>query len=354
MSAHGAARDFVRAMLERRADPYEGADLVTSRRVTAALLGLSSLLALVLLSFEAPDSEIGDAGWALALAIILSGLGGSVLVARRSASFDDLLVVACAGVVGVGLLNWLAGGGASAYAQLFVLWVGAGAVHPPRRAFPYLAALLGVLWAPLLYGGADADAATMLGAQSLLILAIGLVLISYLFYVRLQRTSLRAGAEVARRLARIDELTGLGNRRALDDALTGEAAGSARGGGPLSIGLVDLDGLKRINDRFGHLEGDRCLQQAAREMERSVRADDRCFRWGGDEFVVVLPGTRRDGAEQVLARTATDVGRICARGDEVGLTVSYGVAELTPGESAEELLAMADLALMEQKTEKRR
>jgi diguanylate cyclase (GGDEF)-like protein len=52
---------------------------------------------------------------------------------------------------------------------------------------------------------------------------------------------------------------------------------------------VDLDGLRRINDRFGHVEGDHCLQQAARAMEESARSSDRCFRWGGDEFVVVLP-----------------------------------------------------------------
>jgi diguanylate cyclase (GGDEF)-like protein len=82
---------------------------------------------------------------------------------------------------------------------------------------------------------------------------------------------LQAGAEVARRLARSDALTGLGNRRALDETPTAEAARSARQGTPLAVGLVDLDGLRRINDRFGHVEGDHCLQQAARDralMER--------------------------------------------------------------------------------------
>jgi diguanylate cyclase (GGDEF)-like protein len=120
------------------------------------------------------------------------------------------------------------------------------------------------------------------------------------------------------------------------------------------VALVDLDGLKRINDRYGHLEGDRCLQEAARAMERSVRGSDLCFRWGGDEFVVLMPATDRPGAEQVLARMAEDVGRVCPREGEPGLTLSYGVAELQQGASAEDLLAMADLALMEQKTEKRR
>src|SRR5215212_93203 len=119
MSARKDGREFVRALMARRDDPYEGADLNSSRLVTAALLGLSSLLAAVMLTFEAPDDAIGAGGWALAGAVIVVGLGGAALVARRSPSFDDLLVVAYGGVAGVAVLNWLAGGGASGYAQLF-------------------------------------------------------------------------------------------------------------------------------------------------------------------------------------------------------------------------------------------
>jgi diguanylate cyclase (GGDEF)-like protein len=341
-------------MFESRTDPYEGADLAIARRVTAALLGLASLLALVLLTFEPPTDAFGAGGWALAAALVVAGLAGAVAVARRSPGFDDLLLIAYLGVAGIGVLNWLAGGGASAYSQLFIVLLGASGTHPPRRAFTYMGVLIAVLWAPLAYGEVGSRAATLLGAEALVIVAIGAVLISYLSYVRLQRTGLRAGAEVARRLARIDALTGLGNRRALDQALIGAAANSSRAGSALSIALVDLDGLKRINDRYGHIEGDHCLQEAARAMERSVRGSDVCFRWGGDEFVVLLPATARDGAEQVLARLAEDVGRVCPREGEPGLTLTYGVAELQQGGSPEDLLAMADLALMERKTEKRR
>jgi diguanylate cyclase (GGDEF)-like protein len=354
MSAAGAAHEFVREMLEPRADPYEGADLPTSRRVTAALLGLSSLLVLAFLPFEPPNAEIGAAGWVLGAVLGLAGLAGVVLIALWRPGFDGLLLVAYAGVAKITLLNWLAGGDSSAYEDLFVLWLGAGAVHPPRRAFTHLAVLIGALSLPLVYQGGDPGVASDWAAEVLLLLAIGSILISYLFYVRRQRVGLRTGAEVARRLARVDALTGLGNRRALDDALTVQVGNSARSGDPLSVGLVDLDGLKRINDRFGHLEGDRCLREAARAMEGALRSSDVCFRWGGDEFVVILPDTDRDGAVLVLTRMAEEIGRVCTDPDGVGLTLTFGAAELEPGGNAEELLARADLALMEQKTEKRR
>ena len=354
MSAIAASRDFVAAMIEPRRDPYEGADLDTSRRVTAALLGLSTLLAIALLPLEPPDEELGWAGWALAGAVLAAGAAGTVMLLRRRPGFRDLLAVAYAGVAGVGALQWIAEGAAPVYSHLLLFWLGAGAVHPPRRAFAHLGVLLVVLWSPFLWGEAAPGEAVELAAQSLLLVAIGLVLISYLFHVRRQRVSLQAGAEVARRLARVDSLTGLRNRRALDETLTVEVASSERSGRPLAVGLIDLDGLRRVNERYGHVEGDRCLQEAARAMERSMRSSDTCFRWGGDEFVVVLPGSDRESARAVLHRMAEHVGRVCAIGEERGLSLSYGVAELPKNGSPEDLLALADLSLMEQKTGKQR
>jgi diguanylate cyclase (GGDEF)-like protein len=354
MSAIAAAREFVAAMIEPRRDPYEGAELETSRRVTAALLGLSALLALCFLPLEPPDDELGAAGWIVAGAVLAAGAGGTVLLLRKRPGFRELLVVAYAGPAGVSALDWLATRGASAYSHLLILWLGAGAVHPPRRAFVHLAVLIVLLWLPYAYGDRGPGDAVELASQSLLLVAIGSVLISYLFHVRRQRVGLRAGAEVERRLARVDSLTGLRNRRALDETLTGEVTRSSREGVLLAVGLIDLDGFRGVNERYGHIQGDRCLQEAARAMERSMRGSDLCFRWGGDEFVVVLPRTDRRSAEAVLQRMAEEVGHVCALGEQKGLTLSYGVAELPEGGSAEDLLALADLALMEQKTEKRR
>jgi diguanylate cyclase (GGDEF)-like protein len=115
-----------------------------------------------------------------------------------------------------------------------------------------------------------------------------------------------------------------------------------------------MDNLRRVNDLFGHLKGDRCLREVALAMERSVRAGDRCFRWGGDEFVVLMPGATLDAAGQVLGRMAESVGETCETPDGRHVGLTWAAAQLEPGSTAEDLLAAADLALLERKTEKRR
>jgi diguanylate cyclase (GGDEF)-like protein len=341
-------------MFERREDPYEGAELATSRRVTAALLGLSALLSLAFLPLEPVDDQIGWGGWVVAGVLIAGGLAGAVAIARREPSFDSLLAVAYLGVVGIATLNWLAGGNSSAYEDLFVLWVGAGAAHPPRRAFTHLGVMLVALAAPLAYEGASQAVVGDMLAEALILVALGSILTAYLHHVRRQRVGLRAGAEVERRLARVDALTGLGNRRAFDEAFTIHVAAMARDSSRLSVGLVDIDGLRRVNDRHGHLEGDRCLVAVARAMERAVRSSDRCFRWGGDEFAVVLPGSDLVAANDVLGRMAADVGRVREAADGRAVELTWGAAEIEPGTNAEDALAAADVALLENKTEKRR
>jgi diguanylate cyclase (GGDEF)-like protein len=334
-------------------DSYAGADLATSRRFQAGLLGLCGVLTLVFLPFEPVDEQIGAAGWPITAGLAIVAIGGAAALSRRAPSFDDLLVVAYAGIAGIAFLNYLAGGGSSAYEDLFVLWLGTGAAHPPRRALTHLATMVAALALPLLYEGTSAEIIDDMAAEALILIVIGVLLTAYTASVRRQRAGLEAGAEVARRLALVDEVTGLGNRRAFDEALTVEISRAAREQVPLSVGLVDVDNLKRINDRHGHLEGDRCLAEVARAMERSVRGSDRCFRWGGDEFVVVMAGTDRAAAGQVLARMAEAVGETCVR-DGRGIELTWGAAELEAGGNAEDLLAAADVALLERKTEKRR
>jgi diguanylate cyclase (GGDEF)-like protein len=335
-------------------DPYAGADPTTSRRFQAGLLGLCGLLTLTFLPFEPVDEQIGDAGWAIAAALGILAIAGAVLLLRREPSYDDLLVIAYTGIAGIALLNYLAGGGSSAYEDLYVLWLGTGAPHPPRRALPHVATMVAALALPLAYEGTDSEIVGDMAAEALILVVLGGLLTAYQARIRRQRAGLEAGVEVERRLARVDELTGLGNRRAFDEAVTVESVQASREHVPLSVGLVDVDNLRRINDHYGHLAGDSCLRDVARAMERSVRASDRCFRWGGDEFVVVMPGTELDTARQVLGRLAEAVGETCQAPDGRRVVLTWGAAKLEPGGTAEDLLAAADVALLERKTEKRR
>jgi diguanylate cyclase (GGDEF)-like protein len=335
-------------------DPYAGADLTTSRRFQAGLLGLCGILTLAFLPFEPVDDQIGDAGWAIAAGLGLAAIGGAFLIRRREPGFDDLLVLAYSGIAGIALLNYLAGGGSSAYEDLYVLWLGTGAAHPPRRAITHLATMVAALALPLIYEGTSGEMVRDLAAEALMLIALGAVLTAYQAGVRRQRAGLQAGAAVERRLARVDELTGLGNRRAFDEAITVESARAAREGVPLSAGLVDVDNLRSINDEYGHVEGDAVLRCVARAVERSLRPGDRPFRWGGDEFVVVMPDTELDTAREVLGRMAEAVAGSCHAPDGSPVGLTWGVAKLTSGGTAEDLLAAADLALLERKAEKGR
>jgi diguanylate cyclase (GGDEF)-like protein len=164
--------------------------------------------------------------------------------------------------------------------------------------------------------------------------------------VREQRIGLTREGERARRLARVDALTGLGNRRAFDEALATEIARAERAGAPLSVLVADLDGFKAINDRWGHLAGDRCLKEVAGAIRAAVREPDSCFRWGGDEFAVLLPGTDTADAEQVSTRLAESVAEECTSPGGQPMTIAWGTALLGDGQTPEGLLAAADAALI--------
>lgn len=145
-------------------------------------------------------------------------------------------------------------------------------------------------------------------------------------------------AETERTSSRLDPLTGVFNRRFLDEYLTMMVARAKRGRQPLSVLMVDLDGFKGFNDTYGHDKGDELLREVALSLAGAVREDNVVARYGGDEFVVVLPSTPGELARQV----ALDLRQLC----NGNVTVSVGVACLGPrGGSKRELLRAADEAL---------
>ncbi len=144
--------------------------------------------------------------------------------------------------------------------------------------------------------------------------------------------------------AHYDDLTGLLNRRSLDEVITVEVNRHSRYGGVLSIIILDLDSFKTYNDNHGHVAGDKLLRQAGAEMKKSIRGSDQAFRYGGDEFAILLPNTSIDAALQVSERVRKRVAGI--ESGRIPITASLGLASWpADGINAVEVIAAADSAL---------
>ncbi|AGZ41752.1 GGDEF domain-containing protein [Actinoplanes friuliensis] len=144
-------------------------------------------------------------------------------------------------------------------------------------------------------------------------------------------------SRLVRELARTDELTGLANRRAWNDELPRALEVARRDGVPVSVALLDLDNFKTFNDTYGHPAGDRLLKEASAAWHGQLRTTDTLARWGGEEFIVLLPAAGPELATEALHRalTATPAGQ----------TFSAGVAAWDGTETSDELIARADSAL---------
>ncbi|MHC1726124.1 MAG: GGDEF domain-containing protein [Syntrophobacteraceae bacterium] len=138
----------------------------------------------------------------------------------------------------------------------------------------------------------------------------------------------------------IDPLTGVANRRALRDRLKNELQRYTRYQQFFAMLMFDVDNFKTINDQFGHWAGDKCLKEIIKRIKSALRETDFLARWGGDEFVILFPGTDRESAAVVAERIrkAIENTRFLFHGQEITLTVSIGVTEVGPSDLTHEVI----------------
>lgn len=153
---------------------------------------------------------------------------------------------------------------------------------------------------------------------------------------------------IVERQALVDGLTGLANRRQCEDALTTEIAQADRLGTPLTLVLADLDNFKSVNDAHGHAVGDDVLREFAAVLRSTLRDSDLAGRWGGEEFLLLLPGADADGGAQLAERVRSALSErsfLGRDGDVVNVTCSFGVAQHRVSGTEREVFAAADQAL---------
>jgi diguanylate cyclase (GGDEF)-like protein len=347
-SARARLRDAVR----EAPDHHELLDTRLVGRLAGFLFCCAGLLAAVLLALDPPTGAIGGMGWIPAgVTVTLAFVFGAVLALNERPLPPALLFgVALSGPAMLGVLQWLSGR-ESAYVQLMILSVvWCGVVLPARKLAICVAADTLVVFLPLATGDFTREMLPERLATLGIMWALAFVCLVHATRMRDVRRSLKAEAASADELARIDALTGLGNRRALDDELVSRVAAAARSGHPLCALVGDVDGFKGVNDRFGHGEGDRLLSEIAFTMRDVVRAPDSCFRWGGDEFVVLLSDTALHTAEEIAARITSTIATRCATPDGSALGVTFGTAEHITGQPPGRLLMIADAALLAAKS----
>jgi diguanylate cyclase (GGDEF)-like protein len=291
-------------------------------RSLAAILAAASTITLA--SLTVPHwARVGDL--TIALAALVGYPAAAVLwVSRgriRAWAFHTVIVVGTS-LVGLGVYMAGSGVGSATVAFLYV-FVALYAAHffSPRVAAAHIGYAI-VSYAVVLGLVHERTAASEWLFVASVIVSTGIV-VGHL------------SAEV-RSLALRDSLTGLGNRRAWEEALPRQLALAARSQKPLCVALIDVDEFKNLNDRDGHLAGDRVLAEAAAAWAREVRASDLLARYGGDEFALLLPDCTIDRAMEIVGRLEL----VCR-----GVSFSTGVARWDGIEDAESLIDRADAAL---------
>ena len=249
------------------------------------------------------------------------------------------LALLLAAVAAVGYLERSVGGSFDLRLLYFVI-VLYGAIMLPRMLALAIAACVAVV------------STGISGAEGTSLIVNGLTRLLMYGYAALLTNNWEQERRRLMRMSRVDELTGLYNLRALKEQLPTRLGPAARTGRRMAVLMMDIDGFKTVNDRLGHGVGNELLKEVANLLRFAVRVGDEPFRFGGDEFVLLLSDADPEGA-MVVASRIQDIYRSMGqtlRGTDVTVTFSIGMAIFPDdGATPEALLARADEALYEAK-----
>ena len=334
------------------ADPFRHVDLASATRIGAAMGLVGFVAALVTLFFSPPRGAVAVASVAVFLAACAAA--ALHLWRRPEPASPRRLLAMLLGAFVLAAVHRAAGGAQILFAQL--LWGGVlcgCAVFPVARGMPVIVATVAASLTPLLYEDVTEAVLTAHLSQVLLILCLGAVMLGWMERVRRSRAQAEAAHVQADELARVDALTGIANRRALEERLPQAIADARRHEEPVSVLVADLDGFRAVNDRHGHQAGDDLLRSAVRGLAAALRLSDPCFRYGGDEFVAILQRAAGREAAEVAARVQSAIALACRTPAGTPLRVSVGTATLRDGETADDLVARADRAMSDHKARRR-
>lgn len=216
-------------------------------------------------------------------------------------------------------------------------------------------ALVVAVWGELLAAAFWTGPVVIAVLNGFYVVALTGVTIGVMLLIRMYRRTIEELSEKQRRLIELsitDDLTGLYNARYFYRRLEEEIARSRRYGRPLSLLFIDLDDFKRFNDTYGHLAGDRVLRKVARVLKESLRENDSAYRYGGEEFVIILPETGAEEGCVAAERVRRRIEDCSFRGEEkVKVTASVGVVEYREGDAIEDFVRRADQAMYRAKAE---
>jgi diguanylate cyclase len=373
MTDHEASSPQIGAPWQRLGTVLFTDDVLQRIRLQQSMLAMAMMLASVLVFLYAAHvaGTPSTAMWVW-MAVSVAGMVAMLAAIRFgwSARFDDpaltlpqMLFAITSGAAAYALIGPVRG--ATFPVLMVVLMFGMFQLRPMAVAGASLYTL-GLFGAVMWWKSVDEPQVYIADVElgHFLMLAATLPALSLLAtrLARMRRRSRRQRTELAQALSRIQELatrdalTGLVNRRHMAALLEQERQRGVRSGRPFALAMVDIDHFKVVNDQHGHGIGDEVLRNFARQAPQALRSSDILARWGGDEFVLLMPeatlASARTGVERLRGRiTATPLAHVA--GVPIRVTVSAGMSEHIAGEPVTQTLERADRALYEAKAQGR-